>query len=589
MEEAMERQLPIYLGYAIYIVTSLLISLPIIYGVWRIVYSEGFPAGGDPADHVIYTLHILKTGEFLIPYSHFPFIGSSEILGIGYYPSLFHAIIAVLTVITTFGSTSFISVVSTMQAFMLIQYTIGISGYALLIKKVIDSTITRGIPQDHVPARTITYYSLLILASGLFIYSTSPIIKTFRDGGYGEIFSMWCILPFYLYFLIQKRWYIAPTLLAVIASTHNLSFVMAMAATVSFFLLLLVRRDFTALRKTKDFAVIFLILFIPALILFYAPTIIVALNAGTGKAPSIPQDYVIETITPNLYYAGIISGIVILLMGYRQLGWLYGWSILYFPIFHSPVFAERFARELSIPFGLMVGIAASLIIYKLLTSRSYNITSLSADNPPRPYKRINEFMSKKQSIVIISLVAILLFISYTYFSDRFELYSNPLILNYYSKATIELNTYLANLNVSAVDGTNADNGNNRPTIVLFGVNSWLDPIVYPKMYVLEVLPPQDEQTLSVVDRNINRRLNAILEDPNSKEALDTIKRYNIRYVVISDILPGRWYPDSYINWDPVLDSFEMDLLVPYARLEKITVEDGTRFRVYFIDHSKIPN
>ena len=114
----------------------------------------------------------------------------------------------------------------------------------------------------------VAYYGLLTLAFGLFIYSTAPIVKTFRDGGYGEIFAMWCILPFYLYFMIKKNWFICGVRLAVIASTHNLAFAMTVAVTISYFVSLVVSNKFGSIKKSKVFVITFLLFSIPAIIFF---------------------------------------------------------------------------------------------------------------------------------------------------------------------------------------------------------------------------------------------------------------------------------------------------------------------------------
>lgn len=569
-----------------YLVICLLISIPIIYGVWGFTYSKGVPSGGDPADHALFILRILETGRPLIAYSQFSeALNPTELAGLGYYPSLFHTIVAALTIVATAGSTSFVSVLSTMQAFIFVQYLIGIGAYALLIKTIIDTVLPQSKLQNHGFNSTIFYYGLLILAFGLFVYSTSPIIKTFRDGGYGEILSMWCILPFYLYSLIQKRWIISAILLAAIASTHNLSFVMTLIATLPFFALLLIDKDFKSLKKSKDFLLVFLVLFLPALIFFYAPNALTASNAGTGQAIPVPIDYVIEQVKPNLYYAGLIGSIMILFFNYRKLGWLAGWGALYFPVFSSSIFAERFARELSLPFGLVVGIAVSIGIYKLFSLVSSHSNNKVEANSRSFYQVVFEFAAKRSALVVIPVVIIILPLSYLYFSDRFELFGDPVLLNYYNKAFAESHVYLTNLDLSSSGNTGQQDG--KITAVLFGVDPWLKPAVYDKMRVLEVLPAQDEQYLSSLDRSINKDLRSILEDPNSEETKNVIRKYNIHYVYISDVLPGRWYPDSYLLLDPQLDKFDMATRASYAQLINISSSDGTQTRIYLIDYGKL--
>jgi len=567
-----------------YLIICFLISIPIIYGIWNFIYSSEVPSGGDPADHTLYILNILKTGKPLIQYSQFSVaLSSDELVGLGYYPSLLHNIIAVLTIVIT-GSISFVSVLNTIKAFMLIQYLIGIGAYALLIKTIIDSVLPNK-HQNHSFNSMIFYYGLLILAFGLFVYSTPPIIKTFRDGGYGEIFSMWCIFPFYIYALIQRRFIISAILLAIIASTHNLSFIMTLAATLPFFALLLICKDFNTLRKSKDFLLVFLVLFLPALIFFYAPTASLAYQRGTGEANPWTIDQTIEVIKPNLYYAGLISSIMILIFNYRKLGWLAGWGALYHPIIISPIFAERFARELSLPFGLVVGIAVSIGIYKLFSLVSSHSNNKMGSNSRNLYQIVFEFIVKRSGLVVIPIVIIILSLSYLYFADRFELYSDPITLLYYNKAFGEAHAYLASLDISGFENT--EQNRSKPAIVVFGVDPWLSPAIYDRMRVLEVVSEEEEQSFSSADRRINKELRLILEDPNSEEARNIIIKYNIRYVVISDVLPGRWYPDSYLRLDAQLDKYYMDTITSYAQLLNTFSSEGIQIRIYFIDYDKL--
>lgn len=566
-----------------YIITCFLLSVPIIYGVWSFTYSQGVPSGGDPADHVLFVLQILETGRPLIAYSQFSDAPSLvELAGVGYYPSLFHTLVAALTYVATLGSTSFASALSTMQAFIFLQYLIGIGAYSLLIKTIIDKVLKENNSKNLDFNKLFLYYGLLVLAFGLFMYSTAPIIKTFRDGGYGEIFSMWCILPFYLYFLIERRWIVSAILLAAIASTHNLSFIMGLAATLPFFAILLIDRDFNALRRSKNFLLVFLVLFLPALIFFYAPNALSATNAGVGQAEPVPRDYVLEQVKPLLYYGGLVGSISILFLNYKKLGWLTGWGLLYFPVFNSAVFAERFARELSLTFGLIVGVVISIGVWKLLRRICQHFDNKEQSSGHAPYQIIQEFVAKRPSVIVVSLIIVLLPLSYLYFSDRFQSFSDPLFLNYYDSAIAESNIYLANQEAGQADG--------RTSAVLFGVNPWLKPATYDRIRILEVLPIEDEKYLSALDRGINKNLRAITEDPTSQETINIIRKYNIHYVVISDLLPGRWYPTSYIVLDSRLDAFDMAAVAPYAELVNSSSNDGVHTRVYLIDHDKLlPN
>jgi hypothetical protein len=560
-----------------YFVICFLISLPIIYGVWNIIYSQERPAGGDPAFHTLYILKILKTGIPLIGYSQYSdALSPNELASLGYYPPLFHIIVALLTIVANAGISSFISVLNTMKAFVFVQYLIGVGAYALLIKTLIDIALPKNNNQDHSFHNTIFYYGLLVLAFGLFIYSTSPIVKTFRDGGYGEIFSMWCIFPFYIYFLIQKRWIISAILLAQIASTHNLSFGMTLIVTFSFFTFLLINRDFRSLKELKNFLLMFLILFLPVLIFFYAPTVNLAIYGGTGQATNLNIDIVIDILKPNLYYSGLIGSIMILFFNYKRLGFLVGWSAIYFLIIiHSNLFVERIARELSLPFGLITGIAISISIYKLFVMIFNHYNNRTEVINRNFYLMIFGFVVKRSALMIISIAIIILSFSYLYFVDRFESHSDPIILLYYNKAIADANAYLINL-----DSGDIEQYENKPTVVVFGVNPWLTPTTYNKMRVLNVLPEQYEKSLSLIDRRINRELSLIVKDPNSEETKNIIRKYNIRYIATCGILPGRWYPDSYLLLNSQLYILNE---VSYIQLMNTFSSDGMEVRIYRVN------
>ena len=75
----------------------------------------------------------------------------------------------------------------------------------------------------------------------------------------------------------------------------------------------------------------------------------------------------IQFIKPNQYYAGLIAAIFLLFIDYKRLIWLVMWTLIYFAVFFgSDLFAERFGRELTIPYGLMEGITATIATYNVI-------------------------------------------------------------------------------------------------------------------------------------------------------------------------------------------------------------------------------
>ena len=189
----------------VYFIACLLISIPIMIDVWNILHtSQGIPTGNDPPIRIYYIENIIKTHNPLIVYSGFPEINSS--IGI-FYPSFFYDLMAALTVIITEGGTiSFYSVLHVIVSFMFLVYIVGIIGYALLIKSIIDKVIDNSKCKIEYLKRdskyTFAFIGLLLLAFGLFIFSTSPMIKNLRDGEYGAFFLIGVFFLFmYTFFL----------------------------------------------------------------------------------------------------------------------------------------------------------------------------------------------------------------------------------------------------------------------------------------------------------------------------------------------------------------------------------------------------
>ncbi len=261
------------IGTIIYIGLCLGASFPLIEGVVGILYANSLPSGADPAHHTAFILRMIFTKNVLIPYTQF--IGISQNPNAIFYPSLLHILIASLVIISSIQVDA-LTVTSFLRAVMLVQYFVGIIGFSVLLKMIIDRTGLRNSANSLQSGRIrtgIIYYGLLFFAFALFIYSTSPTIKTLRDGGYGEIFAMWCIFPFYLYFLTNNRWIVAAVLLAVIMASHNLGFIMSIVATVSYFASLILTKEFAILKKAWLFITLFTILSLPALTYFYIPVI----------------------------------------------------------------------------------------------------------------------------------------------------------------------------------------------------------------------------------------------------------------------------------------------------------------------------
>ena len=578
--------------FSIYILICFIVALPVIYGIYGFLYLNEVPAGGDPANHVFFVERILRTGNPLIPYLQFSDLpGLPNNSGVGYYPSLLHILVAVTSYITSFGSISVHVVLQTFKSFMFIQYLVGIIGYALLLKTIIYEVMIYENSKLHwkrTDAKyTIACYAVLVLAFGLFIYSTSPLIKTFRDGGYGEILAMWCIFPFYLYFLLRKRWIISAVLLAIIGSTHNLSFIMTLLATLAYFIKLLLSGQYIVFKKSKVFFVSGLIFCAPGFILFYLPSIITSVNSGTGvnSGLGVPQNLsradIAEQVTPVLYYFGVVGLIGLVIFNYKLLGWVSAWTLLYFPIFNSSILAIRFSREISLPLGVIVGLFSALIMYKLVFTWYEKYTYTGRDSNLLATIREASYRNKHsiQTLVCALFLVSALYFYFEYFRDRFEVSSDKETLNYYTPTFAQTNNYLLNKETQI---------NSRDRLLSFGSNPWLKPFLYGKFVVMDAIPKEDEMTLSLTDRTINSRLLSVLQAPASPASERVLADLNIRYIIVSTIIPERWYPASFVNQDSKISDFQPDFDSSIITLDKnFKGALGEEIMIYAVNNSKL--
>lgn len=547
----------------------LLVATPMISKVYEILFSNSVPAGGDPADHSLFVLRILASGMPLIEYSQFPPVGFEEISLRPYYPSFLHVLIALPTMIFhLIGVPNFDSVVISMTSTIFVSYLVGVIGYGLvglfLFKDVI-SKFKRIVQLNNISL----VFILSLFSFSVFMYSTGPIIKTLRDGGYGEIFAMWTLFPFYILMLIRKNLVTAGILFGLIASTHNISAILTILFSVSYFGFLITIREYGTLRKMWILCSVAFIASIPAIAFFYYPAIVSIINGESGLSSTVvgwSRADIADQLGVQLYYLGIVAIGGVLFINYRSSGWLVGWIIIYFlPFSFNLLFLERVARELSIPFGLVIGTFFSSILYLLVVK-----------GQPWIVKRIP--LSQTFSISnwqVVSCSVILVAISAGFYlvnSERIEQFGDPFQLNYYSDTVVNLNAYLMNQE-------NPSHG----SILSYGVNPWTKPFTFSKYAVYEVETEDMEKTLSKKDRMINEELRMILEDPTSSITSNILSKYNISYIVLADVLPDRWYSDS-----------QRELTERFARFEELndrTIikldhqwvgEDGAIYQVYSV-------
>ena len=560
----------------IYLSICLGISIPFNLTIIQLLFTEdGIPAGADSAFHTFAIMKILDSGNPLISYTAFPPLSQNSS---SFYPSLMHTMIASIAVVFAVNDPA--TVLSIEKLFMLAVSLLGTIGYALLIKNILYTAIMSRM----LNAKYLFYNSRIrilflitsVLAFGIFIYSIAPVIKTFNDGTYSQLTAMWLFFPYYMTLLINGRWIICAIVLAIIASIHNLSFLMTLAATVPYLISSYLQGTRTIRIKLLKSIVIFGVLALPALIFFYLPSTFYVLRGDAAESvySPWPQHELIQQITPGLYYVGSICIALVMIINYRKLGWITGWALIYLLVFAlSSELGARFGRELSVVFGLSTGLSVAYILFMYFTTGKRFIT-------PGRFDIANTPRSSGMIILFLFITLGLLTTSYLYFENRIYGESNPNVVKYFTDAFNRSNEYFLTLSDESSNSSFSDHG--KKVIVLFGENPWLKVSAYEKYDVLSVQPDKDG-SIGEGDRQINSELFRIVSNSTEDSTACVIENYKVDYVYISDLISDRWYPAESEVYHKSLNLFQNDSLSPFFILEaEFFGNNDEHLRIYSI-------
>ena len=295
---------------------------------------------------------------------------------------------------------------------------------------------------------------------------------------------MWAIFPFYMFHLVNRYWIRSAILLALIASVHNLAFLMSLSATIPYIISLLFQRSDKLKKGLLKFAVFFVIFATPAFIFFILPVITSVQGGRAAEAvyEPWPIEVVVEQLKPGLFYLGIICLALAPILNYKVLSWMSAWALIYFIVFDlSSVLGERFGRELSVVLGLVTGITiAYVLMVCILTGKKwFGQSRVEMNTIP---------ISSGKLIIIIALSAAYYLFHICYFQDRFQQYSNPDATKYFTSKVDESNKFFLSL---PEDEKNVSLSlDDKRVIALFGDNPWLKVTTYGKLDVLGVSPNQ---------------------------------------------------------------------------------------------------
>jgi hypothetical protein len=571
-----------------YLLICLIISVPFNFSNFKLLYEDDrVLPGADSAFHAYSILKILDTGNPLVVYSAYPTLHDNPK---AFYPSLMHLIMSFLVRIASANQESMHDpnfVIGVMKAFMLAVSLAGILGYAVLIRTILDRLIRDKFNSTgFCESRNQTVLIIIsVLAFGIFIYSISPIIKTFGDGTFAALSAMWAVFPFYMYFLFNQHWVKSSFLLVVIASTHNLSFLMSLSATFPFIVSLLFQRIGGLKIGLAKFVIIFLVFGMPALILFHFPAATSVLQGQAQGSVYLnwPLQNVITQLTPGLFYSGVACMIFAVLISYRILGWMSGWASMYFIVFAlSSVLGERFSRELSVVFGLLVGICVAYIVF-IFAIRGRRMFD-------REFELGNIKIKSAKLLIIIAIACTIVPLVYFYFQDRIVRESNSLPTKYFTTTIDRSNKHFLTISNDEGSAFNASNTGNKKVIALFGENPWLKVVTYGNFDVLAIgpdRPANDEVDELEGDARINSELVKLLRSPDVESTACILSKYDIDYIYISDRIPGRYYSpflrDVYYYH---LELFQSISPSPFFEIEsEYFGEDGEHLRIFSVKPS----
>jgi hypothetical protein len=557
----------------IYIITCLIISIPFLSNLVNIIYSQPYPGGADATVHAFIIMKIVETHNPLVVYTQFPSLVENN--GNMFYPSFMHLLIAVPLII--FNLDSPLEIISAVSIFNVLVAFSGCIGFSLLIREILKISILETCTTDlkNKGLRFSIYFNLLsILAFGFLISSTFLLLKTVNDGTYSQVFTMWGIFPFYLIFLLRRKWIVSAILLSVIAASHNLALLMTLSVTIAYILSMFVRRDKASIKKLPILVIAFGVLFIPSFILFYMPVVQSVSEGSSGNLEIIPNDIVISFLTPLLYYGVITASVILLILNYKYFSFFSFWMLIYFYfIYLIPILSSRVLRESSIAFSLILGISIAYSIHKILYSKRFRKLL---------NKRNTLFRKNINFVVLLIIVITVIPICFLNQYDRILMESNPVLSFFYSEAIGDSYKYLLD---AEIEENHTQNNSKKENIAVFGYSPWLKTLLYDEFNIYEILPPDIGKQLSLNDKRINDDLLKILKNPSSRESLCMIKKYDIDIIYVSDDLPNRWYPPdkSYVYY-PQLEIFDYFFDSPFIHLiESFNGIEGEEIRIYEVD------
>ncbi len=341
------------------------------------------------------------------------------------------------------------------------------------------------------------------IAVALFSLNWFILLKTLRDGSYGEILAAGVLLPLWLSFLWDRREILAAGTLFGIVLAHNLTALLAFGCFAALLVDLILRRKWTRVRRIfLSHAVVLAItaaLVWPVYASYFFP---VTTGVAGGFPPIDPITYVV-ILTPILFVLGALGAGLLARVPRGRFVVL--WITAYVVTSRTSFASERIARELGVPFA--VGTAG----FVLWLSRRVR---QDGRGRTRPWAG-----ATLAAVVVLAATNGVLLLAAN---------SDPVTLEYVEPYQLAAYRWLA--------------ANSNDSEAVLGLAAG-DPYLYYFVSndVFQVVNLEQAQRLSAPDRDLNGALVAALMNYTNASSRLVFSAHGIRWIVLSTpFLPPRW-------------------------------------------------
>jgi len=494
-------------------IIKLIMIIPLIfqgiYIILRVLKMWWLPYGMSTRDgitHLLFALMIKDKHNPWVPYSQFPQLYMnymSEYVNYIFpnaYPSMYHTFLSLFI---------YLGVDPILAQKILVSniFIIGLFLYFLVFKYIIKDNI--------------------LAVGGVFflVISSARELQTFKDGSYGELLAMMVFLPSSLFLLLNSRWGEASIFISGILYSHNLTTIH------SFFPIMTMYLQSFVLRKNERKKIILSTIYIvslslPIIILSYFPSVFHYFHniAGVSRIGGW-QEFPANDPNFSLIVLGGLSSLVLLASYKLDILWIVLWYGGMLLLSMSDLFPGRFVRALSFPSAIILYLSLAFLIKFLF--EKFN-----------SYKYLVLIVNKKQIRIKFNLI--LFFLSYILaigicllpiFLKLFELslaVTEPTILDYWDDEKIAIYKLLRNSLSS-----------NEAVIIV--TDFWAKFFLYPSP-VLQIATISFSNSLNYYDRIVNEQILLILNNSiNCENYYVDDNKIIIKYVILSSIMPERWY------------------------------------------------